>query len=358
MLQVVKRASRSRAGLPPGELVYTGEQKSERVIITLHDYDEKECLVRELASVDEVAQFALTPQTTWIDIVGLHDVAVIENIGKILNLHPMIMEDILDPEQRPKLEELDDQLFMIVKSSHIDNVDDLESLELEQLSIVLGPTYVVTFRERDRGTFEPIRKRIELAQGRIRSSGPGYLAYRLIDAVVDGYFITLEQIEVPLEALQDGAALNPAPQILQQIHHIKQTMISLRRVIWPTREVIMGLQRRDTPLIPDKLNVYLRDLYDHSTQVMETIETIRDVLTSLLDIYLSSNSNRLNQVMKVLTIISTIFIPLTFLAGVYGMNFKHFPELTWVIAYPVGFWVTCIALTAVMLAIFKKRGWY
>ena len=351
--KAVKKRS-GKAGLPPGTLVHVGEQKSETVRITYIDYDEKQFQEKEAIGIEECFHFKDTPTTTWINIDGVHNVELIEKIGAKYDLHPLILEDILNTEQRPKFEDYEKYLFIVFKMLRYNEYK--QKIESEQVSVVLGQNFVISFQARVGDVFEQIRDRIRSAKGRIRKMGPDYLAYSLIDAIVDGYFTILEKLGEKIELLEEQLVAEPTEKTLQQIHRLKREMIVLRKSVWPLREVIGSLQRTESKLISDVTSIYLRDVYDHTIQVIDTIESFRDMVTGMVDIYLSSISNRMNAVMKVLTIIATIFIPLTFIAGVYGMNFKYMPELQWRWGYPV-ILLVMVLVAAVMLLYFRRKKW-
>jgi magnesium transporter len=343
-----------KAGLPPGSLVYVGEWKVESIRITLLDYDEKQFEEKQVGNVEECFPFRKTPTVTWINIDGIHDVEIIGRVGKAFDLHPLLLEDILNTGQRPKFEDYQDCAFLVLKMLSYNDED--QAVETEQVSLVLGPHFVISFQERVGDVFEPVRDRIRNAKGRIRKMGADYLAYALLDAIVDSYFGILERIGDRIEGLEEALVSNPDQRTLHQIHTLKREMITLRRSIWPLRELINGIERSESDLIAESTGVYLRDVYDHTIQIIDTNESFRDMVSGMLDIYLSSISNRMNAVMKVLTIIATIFIPLTFVAGIYGMNFDHMPELKWRWAYPA-VWGVMLATAAVMLAYFRRRKW-
>lgn len=343
----------AKAGLPPGTLIYTGDQQSGPVTITLIDYDEQHLQERRVDTVEECLSFRDAPTVTWVNVDGIHRVEVVEKLGTHVDLHPLVMEDILNVGQRPKMEDFDEYLFLIFKMLYHSQEGDLQ---IEQVSLVLGPTWVLSFQERAGDTFDPVRERIRSGKGKIRKMGPDYLIYALIDTVVDNYFTILERIGEQVEDIEEGLVANPGPDALQAIHRLKRQLIFLRKSVWPLREVVLGLERLETPLIDEKTEVYLRDVYDHTIQVIDTIETYRDMVSGMLDIYLSSVSNRMNEVMKVLTIIATIFIPLTFIAGVYGMNFEYMPELGWRPGYFL-VWVVMATVALLMAAYFRRKRW-
>jgi len=336
-------------------MVHIGKERTERVRITVIDYDEANMVEKEVTNVDEVRGFLEKPTVTWINIDGVHDLEVIENIGHIFGLHPLIMEDIANTTQRPKVEDLEDYLFIVFKMLDFD--EKAGEINSEQISLILGPNYLVSFQEIQTGLFDPIRERIRAGKGRIRKAGPDYLAYTLLDSVVDNYFVLLERLGEKLEFLEEELVRAPNPDTLQTIHKLKTYMIFMRKSVWPLREVINRLIDGESPLIKIPTMPYLRDIYDHTIHVIDTMETSRDIISGMLDIYLSSISYRLNEIMKVLTIIATLFIPLTFLAGWYGMNFKSMPEFEWRYGYA---WVISIAITMTiaMLVYFKRKRWW
>jgi len=343
----------SHIGLPPGTLIYTGDRKTEPVTITLIDYDGQHLQERRVDTVEECFPFRDAPTVTWVNVDGIHRVEVVEKLGTHFDLHPLVMEDILNVGQRPKMEDFDEYLFLIFKMLYHDHEGELQ---IEQVSLVLGPTWVLSFQERAGDTFDPVRERIRGGKGKIRKMGPDYLTYALLDTVVDNYFTILERIGEGVEGIEEELVTNPAPDTLQAIHRLKRQLIFLRKSVWPLREVVLGLERLETPLIDQKTEVYLRDVYDHTIQVIDTIETYRDMVSGMLDIYLSSVSNKMNEVMKVLTIIATIFIPLTFIAGVYGMNFEYMPELGWRLSYFL-VWVVMAAVALLMVLYFRRKRW-
>ncbi len=291
----------------------------------------------------------------WVNVEGVHDPAAIESIGMAFGLHPLTVEDILNTRQRPKLEDYDDYLFIVMKMLRWNNATS--TVESEQVSLILQDRLVLCFQEGAEGdVFDQVRQRISSAKSRVRQSGADFLCYSLIDAVVDQYFIILEEIGERIELLEDDLVSNPTPETLQGVHNLKRVLISLRKSVWPLREVIGVMHREESELITEHTSVYLRDVYDHTIQVIDTLETYRDMLAGMLDMYMSSVSNRMNEVMKVLTMIATVFIPLTFLAGVYGMNFEFMPELRMPWAYPV-LWVVMIVISAIMLLWFRRKRW-
>jgi magnesium transporter len=348
-----KKRSR-KAGLPPGTLVHIGEKKVESARITVIDFDEMRYQERRIQSVGEALPLPDEPTVRWINIDGLHEIEVLRALGDRFAIHPLVLEDILNTDTRPKTEDYGEYLFIIVKVLSFD--EKTNGILKEQVSIVLGRNFVFSFQEREGDIFETIRDRIRKAKGRVRKMQADYLAYVLMDAIVDNYFVVLETLGEKVEDLEEAIVSKPTQETSHTLHRMKREMISLRRAIWPLREVISLLQRSESPLIRQGTGIYLRDVYDHTIQLIDTVEAQRDMLSGMLDIYLTSVSNRMNEVMKVLTIIATIFIPLTFIAGVYGMNFEFMPELKWRYGYPV-IWLVMLAIGVGMLIQFKRRKW-
>jgi len=353
MSRLIKRISK-KVGLPPGTLIHIGEEKVEKTKITVLDYDELHFQEKEMETIDECFPVKDKPTVTWINVDGLHRAEILETIGDYFRLHPLVLEDILNTGQRPKVEDFGDYIYIVLKMLHSEDTNG-EIVE-EQLSLVLGPTFVISFQEREGDVFDPIRERIRNGRGRIRKMGSDYLAYALIDSVVDNYFIALEKLGEEIEFLEEELVTNPTTETLQVIHDLKRELVFLRKSVWPLREIISGLERGESTLIRESTGIFLRDVYDHTIQVIDTVETFRDIVSGMLDIYLSSVSNRMNEVMKVLTIIATIFIPLTLIAGIYGMNFQYMPELGWRWGYPM-VWLVMLAIGALMLVYFRRKKW-
>ncbi|MBN2287924.1 MAG: magnesium/cobalt transporter CorA [Candidatus Glassbacteria bacterium] len=348
-----KKVSKKR-GLSPGSLVLVGEKKKYEVEITLFDYDEGRLEEKELEEVEESFFCKDRDTTSWISLNGVHDLEIIEKLGGHFGFNPLVMEDIVNTDQRPKLEDYEGYLFIVLKALHYDRESD--EVKAGQVSLVLGKNIVISFQENKTDLFDPVIERIRKGKGRLRRMGSDYLAYALIDAVVDNYFVVLEKLGDRLEDLETELINDPAEQTLQQIYRMKKEMLFMRKSIWPLREVVGGLQREEYELVDEKTIPFLRDAYDHTIQVIDTIETFRDILSGMLDMYLSSISNRMNSVMKVLTIIATIFIPLTFIAGIYGMNFENMPELHWAMGYP-SILAVMLAVGLAMLLYFKRKSW-
>jgi len=349
------RKSRSKkAGLPPGTPVYVGERKDERIRMSVLDYDEEHFDEKKLEQIEECFPYKDTSTVTWINIDGIHQIDIIEKVGRHFGLHPLIQEDIVNTEQRPKMEDFGDFIFVVLKMIYHDENED--GIKIEQVSLILGENFVISFQEREGDIFNHVRERIRKGKGRIRKMKEDYLAYSLLDAVVDNYFFILEKTGEQIEELEEKVVSEPKPETLQEIHKLKRSMIFLRRSVWPLREVISTLERGESSLIRETCRIYLRDVYDHTIQVIDSVETFRDMLSGMHDTFLSSISNRMNEIMKVLTIIATIFIPLTFIAGIYGMNFKFMPELEWRWSY-FAVWVVIVVVAAVMMIFFKRKRW-
>lgn len=354
MVTRLKKRS-GKAGLPPGSLIHIGDRLTEKTKITVFDYDEAHLQEKEIKTVGECRQFKDSPTVAWIHIEGIHDTQILEELGAVFGLHPLTLEDILNTDQRPKMEDFCEYIYIVLKTFY-NHADENNETTSEQISIILGPTFVISFQEKETDIFKPIRERIRAGKGRLRKSGADYLAYSLIDTIVDNYFTILEHLGEKIEIIEESLVKNPSTQTLQAIQHLKREMIFLRKSVWPLRETISSLERTECQLIQESTGLFLKDIYDHTIQVIDTIETFRDMLSGILDIYLSSISNRMNEIMKVLTIIATIFMPLTFLAGVYGMNFKYIPELEWHWGY-FFIWSIMITIAVFMLVYFRKKRW-
>lgn len=345
----------SQIGLAPGSLVHVGEKKVDKVVIRVLAYNSEELVERKLEKIEDCLEFKDHPNLNfWINVDGLDRVDIIEKLGSYFNIHPLTLEDVLNTRQRPKTEDYDSYIYSVLKMILLDT--KTKEITIDQVSIIIGPNYVLSFQEREGDVFEMVRERFKNPASRLRKSGVDYLAYGLIDAVIDNYFVILEHFGDKIEYLEEGLVLHPRPETLKAIQKYKRDMITLRKSIWPLRELINGLQRVESDLIKETTRVYLRDVYDHTIQVIDTVEDFRDILSSMVDIYLSSISFRMNEVMEVLTVIATIFIPLTFISGVYGMNFEYMPELKWRWGYPTVMFAM-ILLAVSMFVYFKKRKW-
>ncbi len=354
MPPTVKKRS-AKTGLPPGSLIHVGTRRRDKAKISLIDYDEKQVQEKIVKNVKECFPFRRTSTVTWINVEGIHQPDVISALGEHFGLHPLLMEDIMSTEQRPKMDDYGDYIFIVLQMLSYDQKK--RAIIAEQVSLVLGDNFVISFQEGiDGDVFDPVRQRIRNSKGRIRKSKGDYLAYMLLDAIVDNYFVILERVGDSIERLEDRIVKEPSQEVSRQIHNLKRELIYLRKATWPVREVISGLERGESKLVHKNTKVYLKDIYDHTVQVIDTIETFRDISSGILDIYFSGISNKLNEVIKVLTIMGTIFIPLTFITGVYGMNFSYLPELNWRYGYFLA--LGAMALVALlMLWFFKRKQW-
>lgn len=350
--RLFKRHNAGKA-LPPGTLVYDREKRVPEVSVRVMDYGPEACAIHRPHSIEDTFPLRDSPSTTWIDIEGLHDVELLNKFGTHFGLHPLVLEDILNTHQRPKFEEYEDYIYIVLRMLAS---TDGESLHSEQVSIIIGKNFVITFQEIPGDVFDPVRKRIERGAGRARRMGPDYLAYALMDAVVDNYFTLLEKVADRIEQAEERVE-KPQPEHIAKIHELRREMVYLRRNIWPLREVASALQRTESDIVHDETRLYFRDLHDHVVQVIESLENFRDALASLQDLYISAIGIRTNDVIRVLTILSTIFVPLTFLSGVYGMNFDVLPELHWQHGY-LYFWIASVVLVIVLVSFLRRRGWY
>lgn len=348
-------AQSRKAGLPPGTLVHTGNLPATgTTTINVLSYTPEDFHEYQPENFDQCIPVKDSGEITWINVEGLHDLELIKHFGACYNLHSLVMEDIVNTTQRPKIEDYGEYIFIVIRMIRF---KEDQSIETEQVSMILGPGYLLSFQEGIEGDlFEPIRERIRTGRGRLRSLGADYLAYGLIDAIVDGCFTVLEGMGETVEDLEEELAEGPTQQILKRIINLKREIIFIRKSVWPLREVIGALERGESDLISDTSRIYFRDIYDHTIQVIDGVETFRDLLSGMLDLYMSSISNRTNEVMKFLTIVGTIFLPLTFLVGVYGMNFKHMPELEWRNGY-FGLWAFMVVLAVAMILYFKRKRW-
>jgi magnesium transporter len=354
MQKFTKRLSK-KAGLPPGTLIHIGKQRVEKSRITIIDYDHANFQEKEVKSVEECFPFKDTSTVTWINIDGIHQIEIIEKIGKHFNLHPLILEDILNTEQRPKLDDFEDYVFLVMKMPYFEEKNN--SIKVEQISLILGRNFVITFQEDESDVFNPVRQRIKDGRVRIRSSGADYLIYALIDSIVDNYFIILEKTGDRIENIEEELITEPGTETLQAIHDLKKETLFFRKFMWPLREIVSDLEKGELTLIKEPTRVFFRDVYDHAKQAIDTIEIFRDMLSGMLDLYISSIGKKTNDVMSLLTIIATIFIPLTFIAGLYGMNFEYMPELKWRWGYPA-ILLVIVSIGISMIFYFRRKKWF
>jgi len=345
----------TKAGMSPGTMVFIGEQQVDKARIDIIRYDDAGLKEMSDVSPEQCRDCSAASGVTWINVNGIHNVALIESLGKHFDLHPLTLEDIVNTTQRPKVEEFPDYVYAVLKMMAFD--DAANRLEIEHVSLIFGENYVISFQEHEGDVFDSVRERIRNSKGRIRSLKADFLAYALMDAAVDHYFLALERIGDRIENMDDRILVHPRPGDIQEVHKLKREILSFRKAVWPLREEVGALEKSETVLIRPETRVFLRDLYDHIIQVIDMVETFRDTLGGIHDTYLSSVSNRMNEIMKVLTIISTIFIPMTFIAGVYGMNFEHMPELKWPFGYYL-IWGVMITVALSLVSFFKRRKWF
>ncbi len=342
------------AGLAPGTLVHIGERRLENVRISVFDFDGDRFEERVLDSAEECFPYKDRPTTTWINVDGVHDIGIVESIGACYGIHPIVLEDIVNTLDRPKILDFGDYLFISLKMLYFE--DPRAGAKVEQVSLVLGTNFVISFQEDIGDVFDPVRERIRNGTGRVRTSGADYLAYSLIDAIVDGYFVVFEKLGDRIEEVEERLVEAPTSENLQSFHDLKRELIELRRAVWPLRDIIASLERSDTKLVRKATVPFLRDVYGHTIEIIETVESFRDLVSGMTDLYLSSLSMKMNEVMKVLTIIATLFIPLTFIVGIYGMNFRYMPELGWRFGYPAVL-IGMVAVALGMLAYFRRKKW-
>lgn len=342
-------------GQPPGTMVYTGKLTDEPLRITLIDYDAERMEEVTDAKIEDCLPFKDAGTVTWINIDGLNDTSVIAKVGSTFGIHPLVLEDILHTNQRPKLEDNIDYLFLVVRMLYM--APGNSEVLSEQVSFILTDHGLITFQEMAGDVFDGIRDRIRNNHGRVRKMGADYLLYALMDAIVDNYFLIMEATGEKIEDIEQAMMVDPDSILLNELYGMKRELLYIRKAVWPLREAIGGLERGESELFKEATTAYLRDLYDHTIQVIDSVETFRDMLSGVQDLYLSSMGQKTNQVMQVLTMIATIFIPLTFIAGVYGMNFEHMPELHWKYGY-LGVWIIMLILTAGMVVFFRRKKWF
>ncbi|MEX2493600.1 MAG: magnesium/cobalt transporter CorA [Nitrospirales bacterium] len=347
-----KRSKKS--GLPPGTPIHIGEHRTTPVTIHSTTYSEAAIEENEFTQNDDFSRPLSDTALTWVSVQGVHDIAPLKQIATCFQLHPLVLEDLVNTEQRPKVEDYEQYLFLVLKN--ISWHENTRIIHTEQISIILGRNFVLSFQEGNHDIFHTIQTRLQNGKGPLRTQGGDYLFYALLDAVVDNYFFVLEALGEEIESLEERVMKQTGQESLQSLHELKREMILLRKSVWPLREVVGRLSRGESSLVRQNTQVYLRDVYDHTVQVIETIETYREMLTGILEIYLTSLSNKLNEIMKVMAMIATLFIPLTLIAGIYGMNFKNMPELEWTWGYPLVLAIMGIC-AAGMVLFFRKRKW-
>jgi len=350
-MKLVQKRSK-KTGLPPGTLVHIGERKSEKVTVAVFRYSTTSCEELQVEQVDQLSPPA-DESVIWINVGGVHKVEMVETLGKQFSLHPLLLEDVTNTDQRPKLDDYEAYIFLVMKMLSLTNRKDIA---VEQVSFVLGKNYVISFQENGTDVFQPVRERLRGGKGRLRQSGADYLLYALVDAIVDQYFAVLELSGEQIEAVQQAVVDDPKPETLNEIHALKRQLLFVRRAVWPLRDVMTNLSRSDCPFLQHPTKVFFRDVYDHVVQIVDTIEILREMVSASLDIYLSSVSYRLNAIMRVLTVITTIFMPLSFIASIYGMNFEYMPELRSPWGYPLVLGVMA-AVGMGMLVLFRNKRW-
>lgn len=351
--EVHKRAK--KAGYPPGTAAYTGEKNQIAPILTAAFYNKDICDIKTGSEIASSLPNEKNDGIIWLNVEGLHDAELIKDIAKHFHLHPLTVEDILNVAQRPKVEEFEDYLFITLKALQAQKKTG--AFIVQQVSLVLGKNFLLSFHELDTSLFDAVRTRLaKTANQRLRQQGPDYLAYRLMDAIIDEYFIVLEQLGDQIEKTEEDIINNPTPQTPRIIYRMKRQMLLLRKAIWPMREAMGHLMHGEDEFITQFTQVYLRDLYDHTVQAIDTLETFRDLLSNMLDMYLSSLTNRMNEIMKTLTIITTIFIPITAIASIYGMNFETMPGIHSAYGYPMAL-VCMISIAIMMMMYFWKKKW-
>lgn len=331
-----------------------GKTSDPAVRITVIDYSATHFEEKIVGKISECNPFRDTETVTWINVDGLGNPKLIEELGKCFSIHPLIIEDIFNTWQRPKMEEQDRYIYLNLKM--LSCPDTTLDIKIEHISMVIGHNFLISFQEDIGDIFDPVRERIR-KEGRIRKFGPDYLAYALIDGIVDNYFSVLEKLEEQVEDLEEELVASPTPDSIQKIHRLKKEMIFLRKSVWPLREMINNLEQSESALIQESTRIYLRDVYNHTIQVIDTLETFRDLVSGMIDIYLSGLSYKMNEIMKVLTLIATIFIPLTFVVGLYGMNFRYMPELEWVHGYYL-VWIIMLGIVIGLSIWFKRKKWF
>ena len=343
-----------KSGLPPGSLVHVGEVHAHEHKISVVNYNKSSVKKHTVNSIEELLPYRSADTITWVIVDGLKDVSIIDAIGQHFEIHPLVLEDILNTHQRPKLDEFDDYLFIVVKAISLGN--EAYNVDYEQISLLILNNFVFTFMEKPDELFDPILNRLDNDKSQFRNLGADYLAYGIMDTIVDKYFVLQDTFDELIEEVEEKLLSDPSSETLASIQKIKRELIFLRRTVSPLRELLAAIQRSESPLIKDKTRRYFGDIYDHAIRIIEAIESYRDLITGMLDIYLSSVSNKMNETMKVLTVFASIFIPLTFIAGVYGMNFEYMPELKWRWSYPI-IWIFFISVSTFLLWIFKKKKW-
>jgi len=353
-LEISKNRSK-KSGLPAGSLIHIGHKKVKETNISLIDYGKDSHTEQTIKRISQCFPYKDDRTITWINIDGLHDVRIMEELGTCFGFHPLTLEDVLNTDQRPKLEDFGDYIYIVLKMIELDK--NTGEISIEQVSIIFGKNFLVSFQEQPLDIYIPLRNRLRDSKSAIRKEGSDFLAYQLIDLIVDNYFKVLEYIGERIEKIENKLVLNPTQKTLKAIHGLKREMLFIRKSVWPLREVISNMERGHFLLIKKPTGLYIRDIYDHTIQIIDTVEIYRDMLSGMVEIYLSSMSNKLNEIMKVLTIFASIFIPITFIASMFGMNFKYMPELDWRWSYPA-VWAVMIGIGVFLILYFKRKKWF
>jgi magnesium transporter len=349
-----KSNSRQKVGLSPGSLIHVGKVKTDKPVIDLIEYNSKQIIEKKDIGVQQAKSHLNTPLTTWIKVTGLHNTQMIGELGEAFGLHPLQLEDILNTTQRPKLDIMNEAIFLSMKILYKPSPG--ADISADQVSFVLRNNMLISFHESELPLFDPLNIRLQNTTGRLRTKGPDYLLFALVDIAVDNYFEVIENTSEHVDTIEDDLFETSNDELLIRIQQVKRELLFLKKNIFPLREALMSLIKTADDLIKEENQKYFMDVHDHIMQISDSIESSRELNSSLKDAYMSIISNKMNQVMKTLTIIATIFIPLTFVAGIYGMNFEHMPELGWKYGY-FAVWALMVGITVVMLVLFKKRKW-
>jgi len=347
-------SSAEKAGLPPGELVHVGEVFADEALTSLVDYSKAAVVEQKVHSIDDILRYEGTDTVTWVNVEGLKNVELIKAIGQHFDIHPLVLEDILNTNQRPKFEDYENYLFIVLKGLFY--TEGTFNINHEQVSILVLEKFIFTFKEKQDDLFTPVKQRLKNSKGRLRNLGADYLTYVILDTIVDQYFVLGDLLEEEIESIEDALLSNPTTETLSSIQHVRKELVFVRKSVSPMRELLKAIQRSESTLIHEKTEIYYRDVYDHIIRNIEIIESYRDLISSMQDIYISSVSNKMNDIMKVLTVFASIFIPLTFIAGIYGMNFEYMPELKWKWAYPALLMFFAV-ISLSLLVYFKKKKW-
>jgi magnesium transporter len=345
----------SKKGSMPGQVEYLGKPRTDKVKVMVSQYSQDKLITEEVVATSKLRNYLDPKTTTWFSAIGVHDSNVIQDIGAVFNIHPLVLEDIANTSQRPKLEEYEDYIYLVLNSVSLH--PKTREVVVEQVSIILGENYVITFQETENDVLNFLELRLDVASSRLRKSSADYFVFAVADLIIDDYFHILENIGEKIEDIEEMLVDSVDDSVQKILYRLRRRLVYLKRPIWPTRDIMNQLQKIEHKLISEEIKIYFRDTHDHTIQIIETLESAEDMTSSLMDLYLTMASHRMNQIMKVLTIYAAIFIPLTFITGVYGMNFEHLPELTWQYGYAM-FWGLIIVITASMVIYFKIKKWF